>query len=262
MYLSSSQISCLGLIIRMLSDATDGDSLREAIGLPLLNLLSADQYASMVWSSSENKFKRFAAVNMSADGLRNWDNYYKFIDPLTFPLMKCRHPTLVNQIMPQSQLLKTEFFADFLRPEGMYWGVNVYFFNDDDESVGDFRIFRKKSRDNFNQKEIDILRLLEPGVCSALARLSWNERFAPKEAVTEIAEDSLQKLLKISKREAEVAWLVSSGCPDKIVSKRLKIGIPTVRFHMKNLFEKLNINNRVAMATRVQNTLESHRRVC
>lgn len=257
MHLSNTKASALSSIIRLLADANDGDALREALGLPLLDLLSADQYASMVWHTDTQRFHRFVALNMSAEGLRNWDLHYRFIDPLTFPMMERKRPTLATQVMPHSALSKTEFFSDFLTPEHMYWGVNVFFFQGD-HPLGDFRIFRKRGRGNFESEDINMLRLLEPGVTSALTRLRWAQFCAPDTATTESAEELLQRHLLLSKREAEVAWLIASGCPDKTVMTRLTIGMPTVRFHVSRLFEKLHVNNRVALASRVQAALANH----
>lgn len=258
MFLSSSQRSALGSIVTHLSEAPDGDTLREMLGPPLLALISADHCASMVWDEDQRRFGRFAAVNLSADALRHWDRYYRFIDPLTFPMMARRRPTLVTQIMSQQALQKTEFFADFLQPERMHWGLNVYFFHGE-RCIGDFRIFRRRERGDFGPEALDLLRLLEPGITSALHRLDWAASKAPKEAASHCAEEVLQRSLGLTQREAQVAWLVSCGCPDKQIATRLQIGLPTVRFHLSRAFDKARAKNRVALAALVQSTLEVYR---
>lgn len=228
--------------------------------MPMLDLLGADQYVSMVWNVDLGRFHRFTALNLSADSLRDWDRYYRLIDPLTFPLMERRHPTLVTQVLPQQALMKTEFFNGFLRPERMHWGVNVYFF-DRQTCVGDFRIFRHRERGNFEPNHLEVLRMVEPAISGALARLHWESQCAPALPETELAEEVLQRSVHLSRREAEVAWLVACGCPDKQIARRLDVGYPTVRFHLANAFKKLRTENRAALAARVLSLVESHRHV-
>jgi DNA-binding CsgD family transcriptional regulator len=258
MHLTTTQTRSLGSVMRLLAEATDGDALREALALPVLDLLGADQYASMVWNADEGRFDAFAALNVSAHGLRAWDDYFRFVDPLTFPMMARRHPTVATQILRQAELERTEFFNDFLRPERMHWGINVYFY-DRQTCVGDFRIWRKRERGNFEPNDVEIMRLVEPAIAAALGRLHWARHQAPRAGSTERAEELLQRHTRLSHREAEVAWLVSCGCPDKQIARRLQVGYSTVRFHLANAFRKLQAENRAALAARVQGLVDAQR---
>ena len=258
MHLNTNQTRALGDVMRLLAEASDGDALREALALPMLDLLLADQYVSMVWNAEAGRFERFTALNLSADSLRHWDDYYRFIDPLTVPMMERRRPTIATQILRQPELAKTEFFNDFLRPEQMHWGINVYFFHRD-ACVGDFRIWRKRERGNFEPNEVEILRLVETAIAGALGRLHWEEHAAPAAASTERAEDVLQRTANLSQREAEVAWLVACGCPDKQIARRLNVGYTTVRSHLGTAFRKLKVENRTALALRVQALVDLRR---
>ena len=258
MHLNTTQTRALGDVMRLLAEARDGDALREALALPMLELLAADQYVSMVWNADSGRFERVTAVNMSPDSLRHWDSYYRFIDPLTFPMMERRRPTVATQILRQPELAKTEFFNDFLRPEQMHWGINVYFF-ERQVAVGDFRIWRKHERGNFEANDVELMRMVEPAISAALGRLHWERNDAPAFQTTERAEDLLQRTARLSQREAEVAWLVACGCPDKQIAKRLEVGYPTVRFHLANAFRKLQADNRAALASRVQALVEMRR---
>lgn len=48
----------------------------------------------------------------------------------------------------------------------------------------------------------------------------------------------------LSRREAEVLSLLAEGLPNKAIARRLNIGEPTVKFHLKNLFAKLGVSRR------------------
>lgn len=250
MHLTTNQTRALGEAMRLLAEATDADVLRQSLALPLLALLGADQYVSMVWNPATDRFERFSVVNFSEQSLRAWDAHYRFVDPLTFPMMERRRPTVATQILNQTELARTEFFNDFLRPESMHWGINVYFY-DRETCVGDCRIWRKRARGNFETNEVEMLKMIEPAIASALGRLHWESNRAPTVAQTASAEELLQRGARLSLREAQVAWLVACGCPDKQIARRLNVGYGTVRFHLANAFRKLQADNRVALAQRV-----------
>jgi DNA-binding CsgD family transcriptional regulator len=256
MHLSQSQSRALGDVMRLLAEATDGDDLRERLAVPMLDLLGADTYASMTWNEATGRFDRMRYLNMSADNLRAWDEHYRFVDPLTFPMMARRRPTVATQILSQSALARTEFFNEFLRRDRMHWGINVYFY-DDAACVGDFRIWRHRERGNFEANEVEVLQMIEPAITAALARLHWRRARAPVPGVTERAEALLQRHARLSEREAQVAWLVACGCPDKEIARRLAVAYPTVRFHLGNAFRKLRTDNRAALAARVQGVLSA-----
>jgi DNA-binding CsgD family transcriptional regulator len=258
MYLSTTQTRALGDVTRLLAGATDGDALREQLALPMLELLRADTYVSMVWDGETERFGRWRSLNMSAENLRAWDEHYRFVDPLTWAMMARRRPTVATQILRQHELARTEFFNDFLMRERMHWGINVYFY-DRDECVGDFRIWRQRERGNFESDAVEALRLVEPAITAALARLHWERSRAPESNACEQAEQALQRLTCLSRREAEVAWLVGCGCPDKQVARRLGVGYATVRFHVANAFRKLQVENRAALVARVHALLDAER---
>lgn len=237
--------------MRQLAAAEDADSLRAALALPMLDLLQADTYVSFTWNTDAQRFDRVKALNMSLDNLRTWDEYYRFIDPLTFPMMERRHPTLATQILCQHELSRTEFFNDFLARDHMHWGVNVYVFANG-ECTGDMRIWRRRERGNFDANEIDALRLVEPAFAAALARLQWEADPASSPQARESVAELLQRKSALSEREAQTASLVLSGCPDKLIAKELGVGLPTVRFHIANAFRKVRAENRTQLAARVQ----------
>lgn len=251
MYLATAQTRALGDVMRLLAEATDADALRGDLALPMLDLLRADTYVSFTWDAAAQRFDRVRSLNMSLENLLSWDAYYRFVDPLTFPMMERRHPTLATQILCQSDLSRTEFFNDFLARDHMHWGVNVYVFAHG-RCTGDMRIWRRRERGNFDANDIEALRLVEPAFAAALARFRWEAEplLAPpeRESVVEL----LQRRSALSLREAEAASLVLSGCPDKLIAKRMGVGLPTVRFHLANAFRKLRVENRTQLAAQAQ----------
>ena len=156
MYLSAAKARLLSEVMVTLAEPHEEAQIRQRIGEQLLGLLEADHYASYVWNDEAGIFMDRVALNMCPRNLSAYEAYYQYHDPITSLLQQRRGPTLVGQVMPQSELVRTEFFNDFLYRDGLYWGVNLYAW-DGDRNIGDMRIWRGRRRDNFDAESVGIL---------------------------------------------------------------------------------------------------------
>ena len=68
----------------------------------------------------------------------------------------------------------------------------------------------------------------------------------PGEASAEAVADGL------TQREREVALLVADGLRSREVAERLGIASQTVKSHLKTIFDKLGVRNRVELARRLE----------
>lgn len=57
---------------------------------------------------------------------------------------------------------------------------------------------------------------------------------------------------KLSEREIEVLRLLSSGLQNKEIAMRLNIAVGTVEQHLKRIYKKLAVSNRVEAALKFQ----------
>ncbi|MFZ1170354.1 MAG: LuxR C-terminal-related transcriptional regulator, partial [Bradyrhizobium sp.] len=177
-------------------------------------------------------------LNMSPDNLASYDAYYQFNDPITLKLQARREPTLVSQIMPQRELMRTEFFNDFLARDGLHWGVNVFSYAGG-RNIGDLRIWRGRHRENFDLRTLELLRLVEPAFTGALMRAGGTPpRTMPEAAVAP----------RLSQRELEVAMMICEGLPDKVIAYRLGVEPSTIRTYLKRIFDKLGVHRRSGIA--------------
>src|SRR5947209_9072747 len=156
MFLSAAQSRSLSRLMVALAEPHGEAEVRERIGEGLLDLLNADYYASYVWDASRAVFGSRVALNMSDGNLSSYEAYYQYHDPITSKMQQQRNATLVEQVMPQSELMRTEFFNDFLHKDGLYWGVNMYAW-DGDENIGDMRIWRSRKRQRFSPESLQLL---------------------------------------------------------------------------------------------------------
>ena len=165
--LKTGEIKLLFNIFEKLSTIKDQDSIRTEIFDDLLCLFNADFIASYIWDQEGQSFRKGVSANMSPDNLLRYEQYYQFCDPITAKLQKRRQATLVSEIMPQKELVGTEFFNDFLTKDGLYHGMNVYAY-DGNLNIGDLRIWRARNRPGFEKKELSLLNLILPCFRNAL----------------------------------------------------------------------------------------------
>lgn len=52
----------------------------------------------------------------------------------------------------------------------------------------------------------------------------------------------------LTPRQAQIAFLVVSGRQNREISEKLHIEVQTVKFHVTNIYKKLDVKNRVGLA--------------
>jgi DNA-binding NarL/FixJ family response regulator len=72
-------------------------------------------------------------------------------------------------------------------------------------------------------------------------------RRIPVEIAMELGEHSLEDAL--TEREIQVLKMVASGTPNKVIACDLALAEPTVKSHLKNIFQKLGANDRTHAVT-------------
>jgi DNA-binding CsgD family transcriptional regulator len=231
MYISARKHGVLMRLIETLAaDHADGGELRVAIGRSLLDLLDADYYSSYVWNPQRHAFERGVALNMSDGHVEKYEAYFQYRHSPAARLWARRGVSPVSEVIARRDLMRTEIYNDFLRPEGHYYGINLYAF-DGKRSIGDVRIWRKNGRPDFDSAEAQLLGLIERGFTRAMKRAEG--RSLP---------------FNLSPREASVAELAAMGCSDKEIARRLGVAFSTVRTHLDNAFAKLGSRNRTELA--------------
>ncbi|CAB3794348.1 hypothetical protein LMG28688_03916 [Paraburkholderia caffeinitolerans] len=260
MHLTSRELALLTDVFKLLADRTlPEDVLRLEVGRRMLDLLRADYLGSYVWDSAQEIFAHRVAFNMSADNLGDYERYFQYRDPLISALLTRRESVRVSDLMPHEALVRTEFFNDFLRRDGLHWGINLIAW-DGDENIGDLRIWRGEHRENFSDHELALLELIRPAFTVALAR-ARSEAGLAREAdafadgtAAEMAQTGADLLGRLTRREREVVSLAAEGLLDKEIAQRLGISYTTVRTHLDRSFQKLGINNRSRLARLLQLT--------
>ncbi|MGF6240599.1 DNA-binding CsgD family transcriptional regulator [Paraburkholderia sp. GAS38] len=250
MYLTNRETALVSDIFAVLADALPEDLMRREIGVRMLDLLRADYLGSYVWDATKKAFVNRVALNMSDDNLSEYEQYYQYHDTVTPLLQNCRQAVRVTDVLPQAELVRTELFNDFLRRDGLHWGMDVFAWSGE-TNIGDLRIWRGKQRDNFSDHDLALAELIRPAFTSGLARARRTAGMT--EAGTPHTRLISERVLKsLTAREREVVSLIMEGLLDKQIAERLGISYTTVRTHVDRSFQKLGVGNRSALIRMAQ----------
>ncbi|MDR3467765.1 MAG: LuxR C-terminal-related transcriptional regulator [Xanthobacteraceae bacterium] len=226
---TSEDLRVFGEIVARLQRLDPETDLRAAVLADLMRLLRADFGASYIWSS--DRFQHGSSYNMDPQNLKRYDDWYQYRDPMTAKLRQRRRASFVEEVLSRRDMLRTEFFNDFLARDGLDHGINMYVF-DGERDLGDFRIWRAAGRPDFEQREVDLLNALEPFLRQAMLR-------------------GIHRYEALTARESDVAALVARGCTDRDIARLLNIGFATVRTHINNAMRKRCCANRAELAALV-----------
>lgn len=242
MFLSGRERSLLHRCLAVLNEDLRAQALRERLGPVLLDLLRADQLASYAWDDARHRFVDRVSLHMADGNLDRYEGWFMFRDPITFELQKRRHATLVSEVMPRRELVKTEFFNDFLARDGLHWGINLHAF-DGARPMADLRIWRARHRREFEPRDKQLLDLLEPAFVGAMRRAQARAAVDGGEKNAATDRDT-----PASPREAQVARCVARGLTDKQIARELSISLSSVRTYLRRLSDKLGVRRRSAIA--------------
>jgi DNA-binding CsgD family transcriptional regulator len=88
--------------------------------------------------------------------------------------------------MPKSEFLRTEFYGECLRPQGMHALLNLRAARGRRQAVADVCLVRDRRRDDFAADDVALLELLAPHLCRAVAvTMRLAEARAESQALTE-----------------------------------------------------------------------------
>lgn len=231
------------LLFEIMSDLSadfEHAEVRLRMGRRLLELLRADYFASYVWDDDAKRFVDGVYINMDPANLQQYEDYFQFRDPITSILHKRDRATPVSQVMEHGRLRKTEFFNDFLMRDGLCYGLN-YYARHCGRDVGDLRVWRKAGREDFTLREAGLVDSIGPSIANAFERASRMQGQRTGHAPSFATQ---QHLFDLSRREAQIADLLTTGRTDAELCDTLGIAMPTLRTHVGNIFRKTGLSRR------------------
>ena len=170
---------------------------------------------------------------------RDYETEFQFCDPVSQRVQALRTPTLVRAVIDPAEFRRSRYFNEFLRPYDTLDGLDLHVTEGGCE-IGDLRIWRSSRTPLFEERDVDLLRLLEPAFAGAFRR-----RRQP-------TPDLLRAWFPmLTRREADVAAAVAAGHSDRRTAQELGCSEWTVRSHLTHIFAKLGVATRTELAAAV-----------
>ena len=241
-------------VIERLGTGLDSRAIRELAGMELLRLLRADYFASFIWNPNERRFADHVFINMDPQNLERYSTYYQFHNPLSARIQKLRRAVRVNEIVPQRELIRTEFYNDFLARDGLHYGLNLYVY-DGDVNIADMRIWRNRRSENFTDDDLQVLELIKPHFCNSMKNaIRFCRTDVPKvSGGVELIEsdrlsiERLRSAYGLTAREAQIALEIAYGKSDHEIAQTMGVAFSTIRTHINHLYGKLGVRTRAAL---------------
>lgn len=197
--------------------------------ISISKLLRADFAASYSWIDRDQGYGHCFDWNMSPDHVKRYEGWFQHRDSVTSRLRQ-RRLAAVSQVIPRPEFERTEIFNDFLRRDGLHFGVNL-FVTDGERVLRDLRLWRGKRGEDFSHRDLALLEVLDTFLRQAFARVS-----------------ETAALPGLTPREEEVASLVACGRTNRQIADALGISLPTVRSHVSACLDKQGLANRAELA--------------
>lgn len=227
--LTASELDLLTSTVALLSRGESSCSPREATAKAIFTLTGAERMASYRLDPATGRYHEPLLINLQTTHAADYMKTLQDNDPITPRMRRYSKAMRIADVLPLKDFEKTDFYNDFLRPEDMYHGVNV-FLRSGRRELCDFRIFRGRSSSPFAERDLMLIDTLAVYLTQALDRPVGSE------------------LDLLTAREREIAELVARGCTDGDIARVLGISFSTVRTHVNRCFEKLSCANRSELA--------------
>ncbi len=144
-----------------------------------------------------------------------------------------------SDILDDTVRKKTEFYRDFLEPQGIPYGCGIILIQEG-VLLGVVSFFRSAEWGDFTDKEVFVLDLFK----SHLAKMISNclkDKSNHRAAYLDYEEEPL------TQREKEIAKLIIAGYSNEEISDELCISVSTTKKHVYHIFHKYNVNTRLEL---------------
>jgi len=204
-------------IIDVLHHSLDSEKICEQVGHLLLDLFKADYFSSSTWNENTNHLITCSKKMQYHDKQVNDDEYQRFL------AMNVLHNSI-------------HFHVDYKN-----------------KNIGEIRMWRRQSESNFSEKEHHLLEIIKPHFCNAMRNIYCYEQqcYAQNNTIPTLDLPYLTQKYSLTPREADVIFGILQGKQDKLIAKQLNIAFSTLRTHLKNIFLKLAVNNRILLLNRI-----------
>jgi len=195
------------------------------IATELHRLFRADFVGTTRWDSRRHRFEQAMCVGRDEQMARDYEAEFQFCDPVSKRAQARHTPTLVRAVIDSTRFRRSRYFNEFLRPYDTVDGLDLHV-TDRGCEIGDLRIWRSSRAPLFEERDVDLLRLIEPVLAGTFRR-----RRLPT------AQLLREWFPVLTQREAEVAAANERAMLTTPTPKPLET--PAIIFHSPSLIDTL-----------------------
>ena len=200
---------------------------------------------------NNNFFDNTASINMDKNTTESYLNYFKNLD-YAKPIFSNAKPMVFRDtdLLEDNLRIKTEFFNDYLKSMSIYYAASVSIAHNG-LLLGVLSLFRERHKGDFSNKDLYILKTLYNHIDNRCYKdFKCNEE---EERKNIILFANIKKKHHITNRELEIITLVLEGLNNNEISGKLFISNQTMKTHMKNIYRKMGVNNRIQLVNYILN---------
>ena len=222
------------------------DAIRLEILHRLQRCLGAERTIFFV-AGPNGPFADPVGINVEPVWVQRFQTHFVHEDP--FLQRVGRGPSVIRRedFLEESRFFRTSFYNDFWRPQGIHHKLGICLASRG-RFFGGIGLMRSRREPAFADQEVRVARLLAPILTLAVERHWLLGRLG--EAPGEGRGTRLGELYALSPREVEVARAVIEGRTNLQISRLLGISQFTVKRHLQNIFEKMQVRSRSALTSR------------
>jgi len=247
MNLTHRESSIVFQLMHEMSSDHDEQTLRAHVGESLADLLGAEYMASYIWDEASQRFTGRVSLNMSDDNLTCYEDYFQFCDPITPALQNRRCATCVSEVISRDRFERTEFFNDFLKPDGLHYGINFYNYAGG-RNIGDMRIWRGHGKADFTRRDVELLDHVGLSLTGALLAARRAQKTGDIDIDICGRVEHVGDQVGLTRRQREICAEILRGRSDQEITQDLSISLPTVRSHLRALFDKFNVSSHTQLS--------------
>ena len=248
-YLQENEWLLINDIILKIHSIEDSQTMRLEL-LKALGLLIPFSFATFYMASDSNGryLSDPVAVNITEEKLDEWYefeecDYMRWIYQLG-KSMACNE----TDMLTDNEREKTKYYQEFYAQRDIHYSIQLSIAANG-VFLGIISLYRKKSEYDFSKRDLFVLEQLKEHLTYRLDRDKTIKQDAMhKSASVDHKLTNAEELLickGFTKREIEIHQLLIQGFSNKELSDKLFISLHTVKKHLKNIYKKLGVKNRL-----------------
>jgi DNA-binding CsgD family transcriptional regulator len=193
-----------------------------------------------------------ALYNLDEDVEKQYQKKFLQLDPLNPQKFNHSEQRVVSldAEMPFDLLRKTIYYQDFMQPND-HRHVADMFFRNDGEIIAVMSLLRQQALGPFLESELELLNKLQPFLEYTLNAVYLPKRLGQRR--------SLQSKYELTPRELDVLEQLLVGASSKLIASNLAMALPTVKTHLRHIFQKIGVSSRAELLSQIIEELQANR---